>query len=179
MRITSSQVQTVGLCVDLGALPQRVGRDNFYTELARLDPANARRWCSMERTQLRFKAAEPGYRNPDARTYSESCRETLHRLAIRLWRQGYGGRTYDALVRLHPSLFKENGACHLPVRDQLNILWHVQPDMVVGHGNPVRLAGGLFNDAPWVPMVHEAAEETRHRRGACGLPVTTTGYSEP
>lgn len=177
MRVRTEQAPFVGFRVDMGKLPQRVGRDDFYGEVARLDPANAGRWRAMERTQRRFKEAEAGYKNPDARTYSASCRETLHYLTIQLWREGHGAQTYDALVRLHPTLFKENGACHLPVKDQLNILWHAEPDMIVGHGNPPRLLSGLIHDAPWISMVHQAAEETRARRRACGLPVTKSGYT--
>lgn len=165
-----------GQTADLGALPQLIGRDEFYTELAWLDPKNASRWKQMHKTQQTFQKAEDGYKNPEARTYSASCRETLHRLAIALRRDSAGADIYPDFIELHPTLFKENGACHLPVKDQLSVLGHTEPMMLFGHGNPLYLAEGTVDDARWIPLVRQASNETRAARKARGLPVTQSGY---
>lgn len=166
-----------GQPADLGALPKLIGDAAFYTELARLDPKNASRWKQMQKTQATFQKAEAGYQNPAARTYSASCRETLHRLAIALLREGGGADIYPDFIELHPTLFKENGACHLPVKDQLSVLGHTEPMMLFGHGNPLYLAEGTVDDARWIPLVRQASNETRAARKAKGLPVTQSGYT--
>lgn len=165
-----------GQTADVGALPLLIGKDEFYVELARLDPKNASRWKQMHKTQQTFQKAEAGYQNPAARTYSASCRETLHRLAIALLREGAGADIYPDFIELHPTLFKENGACHLPVKDQLSVLGHTEPMMLFGHGNPLYLAEGTIDDARWIPLVQQASNQTRAARKAKGLPVTQSGY---
>ncbi|MFO0727148.1 MAG: hypothetical protein U1E65_25435 [Myxococcota bacterium] len=165
-----------GTAVNLGGLPSKIGSDDFYLELARLDPRNESRWKQMQKTQLGFAKAEPSYQNPAARTYSASCRETLHRLALELYRTSEGADIYPDFIELHPTLFKENGACHLPVKDQLGVLLHTEPMMLFGHGNPLYLAEGTVDDKRWIPMVQRASDQTRAARKKKGLPVTVSGY---
>lgn len=159
--------------VTLKTLEAAIGSDGFYTQVAKLDPKNAAKWKTMVKVQQRFKLAEPSYRTDAARTYSESNRETLHRVTLKLLeRKKPGDDLYRAFVELHPALFTENGAWKLPLDEQAAILSHTDPAMLLSNGNPVRLAEGLVTQDRWAPLVKEAADETRAARKAKGLPVT-------
>lgn len=158
------------------ALKARIGSDDFYRHVALLDPRNASRWRKMVDVQARFKAAEAGYPSRADRTYSESNRETLHRVTIQLLKHRKPGQdVYKNFVELHPTLFKENGACALPLAEQLQILANTDPAMF-SLGNSVELALGLVVDETWKPLVQRAAQQTRAARRARGLPVTVSGY---
>lgn len=159
--------------VTLKTLEAAIGSDGFYSQVAKLDPKNAAKWKTMVKVQQRFKVAEPGYRTEVARTYSESNRETLHRVTLKLLeRKLPGDDVYRAFVELHPALFTENGAWQLPVDEQAAILSHTEPAMLLSNGNPLHLAEGLVTQNRWAPLVKEAADETRAARKAKGLPVT-------
>lgn len=158
-------------------LTARIGADDFYREVAKLDPVNGAKWNKIAEVQKRFQDAEAGYRNPAARTYSESNRETLHRLTILLLQDRRPGQNlYQDFIELHPALFKENGACNLPPHDQARILWNTDPDMLFSAENPALLSSGLVDDEKWIRLVQQAADETRAARRARGLPVTVSGY---
>lgn len=157
----------------LRSLEAAIGSDGFYTRVAKLDPKNAAKWKTMVKVQQRFKLAEPTYRTDTARTYSESNRETLHRVTLKLLeRKKPGDDLYRAFVELHPALFTENGAWKLSLDEQAAILAHTEPAMLLSNGNPVLLAEGLVTQRRWAPLVKEAADETRAARKAKGLPVT-------
>ncbi len=157
----------------LASLRKSIGSPDFYTQVAKLDPKHASRWLKMVDVQRRFQQAEPGYRTDAARTYSESNRETLHRVTIKLLeRQKPGDNVYKQFVELHPALFTENGAWKLAKDDQAAILLHTDPAMLFGKDNPLLLAAGLVTQPRWAALVKEAADETRASRKKQGLPVT-------
>jgi hypothetical protein len=130
----------------------------------------------MVKVQNTFKKAEPGYADDEARTYSESNRETLHRITIELLAHPNGGDLYQQFVELHPTLFQENGAYQLPIPDQLEILGATEPTMLFGNGNPVLLTEGLLEEQRFKPLVQRMANATRAARKAKGLPVTESGF---
>lgn len=160
------------------ALKSLIGADNFYVEVAKFDPEHAAQWLSMVEVQRRFKLAEPSYRTDEARVYSESNRETLHRLAIALLERS---RTtaYRDFIELHPTLFAENGACELPPDEQLFIFSKTHPDMFRGVTFRLLLKG-IVLESKWTELVHYHAELTRAHRRAEGLAVTMpSGLSRP
>jgi hypothetical protein len=65
-------------------LLKSIGSPDFYTQVAKLDPKHASRWKTMVEVQRRVQKAAPGYRSDAARTYSESNRETLHQVTLKL-----------------------------------------------------------------------------------------------
>lgn len=154
-----------------------IGSDDFYREVARLDPPNSARWLRMVRVQKRFKDAEAGFGNPASRIYSESNRETLHRLTLALLEARKPNQDlYRDFIQLHPTLFKENGACNLPLVDQAEILSNTDPYMLFSSENPALLVSGAIDDEKWISLVQKAANQTRAARRARGLPVTDSGY---
>lgn len=160
----------------LGELHQRIGADDFYLKVATLDPANAAKWRQMAVVQKTFKDAEPSYPSNADRTYSESNRETLHRVTIELLKNKQPGQNvYREFISLHPTVFKENGACKLPLQQQVEILSHTEPSMF-SPKNTALLLNGLVHDEPWRPLVKQAADATRAARTAQGLPVTVSAY---
>jgi hypothetical protein len=159
------------------ALKAAIGSDNFYALIARADPENAAKWKQMVKVQRRFKDAEPSYASDASRTYSQSNRETLHRVTLALLeRQGPGEDLYRSFISVHPALFKENGAYRLPPLEQATILWHTDPGMLLSNGNPLLLARGMADEGKWKALVQQAADETRAGRREAGLPVTTSGF---
>jgi hypothetical protein len=157
-------------------LKQAVGQDDFYAKMAKADPNNAAKWEEMVQVQKQFKDAEPAYSNPDARTYSESNRETLHRAATQLLKKQGPDHVYEDFIRLHPAVFKENGACSLPVTSQLSILGNTRSTMVNGE-NAKHLLTGLTNDSQYLALVQASAQKTRDARQKEGKPVTISGYT--
>ncbi|SES79543.1 hypothetical protein [Stigmatella erecta] len=157
-------------------LKASIGKDDFYAKMAEADPANAGKWKEMVQVQKQFKDAEPSYSQPEARTYSESNRETLHRAATKLLKDQGPDRVYDDFIRLHPAVFKENGACSLPLRSQVSILSNTKPTMVNGE-NAKHLLTGMKNDAQYLDLVQAAAQKTRESRQKEGKPVTLSGYT--
>jgi hypothetical protein len=156
---------------DLTPLTSRIGADDFYTQLAQLDPVNRTQWQQMVEVQAGFKRAESQYDNPAAVTYSASNRETLHRLAIDLYRDQGPGRVYSDFLRAHPAVFRENGAYRLPPDDQFEILGNTHREMfrlrTVG-----RLLQGSLREDEFTERVRNAANATRAARRAQGLEVT-------
>ncbi|WP_434379619.1 hypothetical protein [Melittangium boletus] len=154
-----------------------IGQDDFYANMAKADPANADKWQEMVKVQKQFKDAEASYTRPEARTYSESNRETLHRAATHLLKTQGPDHVYDDFIQMHPTVFKENGACSLPLTAQVSILSNTKPSMVNGE-NAKRLFNGFTNDAPYQKLVQHAADKTRDSRLKEGKPVTTSGYTK-
>lgn len=160
----------------LQRLRSKIGSDDFYAEVARLDPSNAARWQKMVQVQRGFKDAEPSYGNPAARTYSESNRDTLHRATLKLIENKEPGQdVYRDFIQLHPAVFRENGAFKLPPCDQLDVLKRTDPAMFNLY-NSHQLAEGDVHHAQWKSLVQQAANETRAVRREQGLPVTSSGY---
>ncbi|SEK69035.1 hypothetical protein SAMN05444354_10294 [Stigmatella aurantiaca] len=157
-------------------LKASIGQDDFYKKMAEADPANAGKWKEMVEVQKQFKDAEPSYRHPEARTYSESNRETLHRAATKLLKEQGADHVYDDFIRMHPAVFKENGACSLPVMAQVSILGNTKSTMVNGE-NAKHLLTGLKNDSQYLDLVQAAAQKTREARQKEGKPVTLSGYT--
>ncbi|MDC0707837.1 hypothetical protein POL68_05085 [Stigmatella sp. ncwal1] len=178
---SNSQPQTSGSNNPVSSPPSykdlkgAIGQDDFYAKMAKADPSNADKWTEMVEVQKQFKQAEPSYAREDARTYSESNRETLHRAATTLLKEQGPGHVYDDFIKLHPTVFKENGACSLPVSSQLSILGNTKPSMVNGE-NAKHLLTGFKNDSQYLNLVQAAAQKTREARQQEGKPVTISGY---
>lgn len=156
--------------LSLDTLKRKIGADDFYNFVAKLESDHEQDWLRMAQVQQRFKAAEPLYRTDEARVYSESNRETLHRLTIALFERGDTAAYHD-FIELHPTVFAENGACVLPPDEQLFILSKTHPDMFKGVTFQL-LFKGIFLESKWTQLVHQCAEATRASRRARGLPVT-------
>jgi hypothetical protein len=157
-------------------LKASIGQDDFYSKMAEADPANAGKWKEMVQVQKQFKDAEPTYSQPDARTYSESNRETLHRAATKLLKDQGPDHVYEDFIKLHPAVFKENGACSLPLSSQVSILRNTKSTMVNGE-NAKHLLTGMKNDSQYLDLVQSAAQKTRDARQKEGKPVTLSGYT--
>lgn len=168
-----SKTQSAPTYKDLKA---SIGKDDFYLKMAEADPANAGKWKEMVEVQKQFKDAEPSYSQQEARTYSESNRETLHRAATQLLKTQGQDHVYDDFIRMHPAVFKENGACSLPLKSQVSILSNTKPTMVNGE-NAKHLLTGMKNDAQYLDLVQAAAQKTRESRQKEGKPVTISGYT--
>lgn len=173
--IAAAHAQLQRRAQNVEVLRSRIGQDDFYQHMARLDPLNAAQWRQMVQVQATFKRAERGY-DAETRTYSESMRDSLHRMTIMLYQQRGPGQIYDDFVRAHPALFKENGACDLKPGNQFAVAWNAHPSMRT-LGNLDRLYQGADHDQDYLPLVRAAADETRAARRAQKLPVTHSGYS--
>src|SRR5947207_873156 len=94
---------------NVATLRRYIGRPDFYEQMARIDPSAAGEWRRMVGMQAQFQRGEAGY-DPRTRTYSESMRESLHRVAIELYRRQGAGHVFDHFMAIHPALFNANGA---------------------------------------------------------------------
>lgn len=127
---------------EIAALEAKVGRRDFYLEIAQIDPKNRARWIEMAAVQTEFQDAEPHY-SAAQQIYSRSMRLSLHQAVIDRLRSQGTPRLYPWFIALHPALFLENGAYRLPPREQLGVLSNARASMLTGENLRLLIAGLL------------------------------------
>ncbi len=163
-------------------LRRAVGDDMFYSIVAELDPANAAGWLEMVSVQADFAAGESQL-YPDARTYSESMRLTLHWSLVFTFENGgllgqarrSSGGLYGYFIRLHPTAFKANGACELNPRGMAEVMFNTRSSMLSAQ-NVGWITRGLTER---YEAAIRAANHVRDLRRRAGQPITVDGYREP
>lgn len=155
---------------NVAVLRQHIGRADFYEQMARVDPRSAGEWRRMVGMQAMFQRGESSY-DPRTRIYSESMRESLHRVAIELYRRQPPGDVFGHFIGIHSALFNANGA--FSVRSTINgfsVLNNTSFNEVAR--NFLGLSEGMLGTNNYAPLANQVAEETRIARERRGLPIT-------
>lgn len=160
-------------------LRRAVGSENFYAAVANMDTANMAGWLEMVNVQADFAAGEASY-DPEARTYSESMRETLHWSLVYVFedradlpqvRRSSGG-IFGWFIRLHPTAFKANGACSMSPMGMAAVTFNTRGSMITAR-NIAWLTQGMTQQ---YGAAIRAANTVRDARRRAGKRTTTNGY---